>query len=56
MLEDLFKYNKLEYVHIYTLKEYNIVKPITLSHNIMNLRYFYVFTYKDRVDITLGIT
>ena len=54
MLEDLMNNNKLEYVDIYAWKDKNIVKPMTLSTNIMNLRYFYInIVYK--VDITLDL-
>ena len=54
MLEDLFKNNKLEYV--YLSFSTNIIKPMTLSSNIENLRYFYVNTEFDRVEIALNIT
>ena len=54
MLEDLFKNNKFEYVDIY--KGTNIVKSMTISYNIENLRYFNVINYKYREDITLDIT
>ena len=53
MLEDLFKNNKLEYVDIY--KGNNIVKSMTISTNIQNLRFFYI-NNKYRVDITLDIS
>ena len=55
MLEDLMNNNKLEYVDIYAWKDYNIVKSMTLSHNIENLRYFDVYR-RDRVVITLDIS
>ena len=53
MLEDLFKNNKLEYVHIY--RGDNIVKSMIISFNIQNLRYLYIDIYNE-VDITLDIT
>ena len=56
MLEDLMKNNKLEYIHIYAYKDYNIVKPMILSRNIENPRYFYVTNGMNRVDLTLDIT
>ena len=56
MLEDIMNNNKLEYIHINTRNEYNILKPMTLSHNIMNLKYFYVNYSRDRVVITLDIS
>ena len=55
MIEDLFKNNKLEYIHILTSQEYNIVKSMTISFNIQNLRYLYIYIC-DRVDLTLDIT
>ena len=54
MLKDLFKKNKLEYLHIYTNKDQNIVKIMTLSQNIENLRYMLIETY-DRINIALDI-
>lgn len=54
MLEDLLKHNKLEFVHIFHGK--NIVKSMTMSLNIENLRYFYVNICDDKADITLDIT
>ena len=54
MLEDLFKNNKLEYVDIY--KGNNIVKSMTISSNIQNLRFFNIDNNKDREDITLDIS
>ena len=56
MLEDLFKNNKLEYVYIITKEHKNIVKSMTISHNIENLRYFHVNNDNIRVDITLDIS
>ena len=53
MIEDLFKNNKLEYVDIY--KGNNIVKSMTISSNIQNLRFFYIDN-KYREDITLDIS
>ena len=55
MLEDLFKNNKLEYIHINTKRYNNVVRTITISCNIEKLRYFYIEKY-DRVDITLDIS
>ena len=49
------KNNKLEYIHIYREIDYNIVKTMTISHNIENLRYIYVYIYDGRVDISLDI-
>ena len=54
MLEDLFKNNKLEYIDIY--KGNNIVKSMTISTNIQNLRFFYIDNNNDRLDITLDIS
>ena len=57
MLEDMFKNNKLEYVNIRTNNNNNnIVKSMTISKNILNLRYFYIDNDKDRVVITLDIS
>ena len=53
MLEDLFKNNKLEYVHID--RGDNIVKSMTLSSNIENLRYLYI-DYNVRIYIILDIS
>ena len=55
IIKDLFKNNKIEYIHIRTNNN-NIIKPMTLSRNIENLRYFYVNNGKNRVDITLDIS
>ena len=54
MLEDLFKNNKLEYVDIY--KGNNIVKSMTISTNIQNLRFFQINNGENMVNITLDIT
>ena len=56
MLEDLFKNNKLEYIHISTDNQKNIVKLMTISFNIENLRFFYINNGENRVDITLDIS
>ena len=56
MLEDLFKNNKLEYIYIATDNQKNIVKSMTISSNIQNLRFFYIDNDKDIVDITLDIS
>ncbi len=41
-LEDMFNYNKLEYVYVYNHSlSSNILKSMTLSKNIINLQYFY---------------
>ena len=56
MLEDLLKNNKLEYIHINTYKDKNIVKTMTISSNIDNIRYFYVKNNNDRVEIILDIS
>ena len=56
MLEYLCKNNKLEYIHIATDNQKNIVKLMTISFNIQNLRFFYINNYKVRVDITLDIS
>ena len=57
MLEELFKNNKLEYVHInkYMYGE-NIVKSMTISFNIQNLRFFCINNGENRVNITLDIS
>ena len=55
MLEDIFKNNKLEYIYINTYTDKNIVKTMTISSNIDNIRYFYVYNY-GRVEITLDIS
>ena len=44
--------NKLEYVHIKECT--NVIKSMSLSKNIENLRYFYVDN-QDKVDITLEL-
>ena len=54
MLEDLFENNKLEYICI--IKDYNIVKKMTISKNIQSLNCFYVDNEYHRVNITLDIT
>ena len=56
MLEDLFKNNKLEYVNISTNNQKNIVKLMTISFNIYNLRFFYINNDEVIVDITLDIS
>ena len=55
MLEDLFSNNQLEYVHIKTWINANMVRPTTFSYNIKNLRYFYIDNAEGRVDIILDI-
>ena len=56
MLEELFKLNKLEYVHINTRKYKNIILDLTLNNNIKNLRYFYVYIDDIRYEVTLDIS
>ena len=56
MLEELFKQNKLEYVHILTEKGKNIIFIMVLNKNIENLRYFYVYIYNIRYEVTLDIS
>ena len=56
MLEDLFKNNNLEYFHIVTYNNKNIIKSISISTNIEKLRYFYIKNKSSRIDITLDIT
>ena len=57
MLEDLMKNIKLDYVQIEKGRfGNNIVKPMIISTNIENLRYFHIYNDKDRVDITLDIS
>ena len=56
MLEELFKKNKLEYVHIETNKYKNIILNMTLNKNIENLRYFNIDTKSTRYEITLDVT
>ena len=55
MLEELFKHNKLEYVHILTEKGKNIIFIMLLNKNIENLRYFYVYLDDIRYEVTLDI-
>ena len=55
MLEDFLKNNKLEYIYINTYKDKNIVKTMTISSNIDNIRYFYVYN-NDRAEIILDIS
>lgn len=55
MLYDIFKSNKLEYVHINSFNGHDIVKSATLQHNIENIRYLYVYNNGNRIDITLDI-
>ena len=56
MLEELFKQNKLEYVHIWTKKDKNIILDMILNNNIEDLRYFYVYIYDMRYEITLDVS
>ena len=56
MLEDILKNNKLEYIHIDTYDNKNIVKSIAKSTNIEKLRYFYVVNESARIYITPDIT
>ena len=55
MLEDLFMNNKLEYAHIVTYDNKNIVKSMTISTNIGKLRYLYV-QINNIVYVALDIT
>ena len=56
MLYDLFKNNKLEYVHIETEFKCNIVKSMTLNNNIKNLRYMNIEITGKRATICLDIS
>ena len=56
MLEELFKKNKLEYVHINTERGKNIIFDMTLHKNIKNLRYFNIDTADIRYEVTLDIS
>ena len=56
MLYDLFTNNKLEYVHVGTEFKYNIVRSMTLNHNIKNLRYMNIDIHDKRATICLDIT
>ena len=55
MLEELFKQNKLEYVHILTEKGKNVILDMALNKNIENLRYFYINIEYIRYEVTLNI-
>lgn len=56
-LEDLFKNNKLEYVYILNDKcTGNIIRSMTLSVNIVNLRYLCIYYDKIKCEIKLDIT
>ena len=55
MLEELFKQNKLEYVHIETRKDKNIILDIILNRNIENLRYLNLDSGNMRYDVTLDL-
>ena len=55
MLEELFKHNKLEYVHIWTEKDKNIILNITINKNIENLRYLSIEIKDIRYEVTLDI-
>ena len=55
MLEDLFKNNKLEYIHINANKDKNIIKRMTISNNLGKLRVLYIKNRNDRINITLNI-
>ena len=57
LFEELFKNNKLEYIHVYTLyADRNIVKSMVLSNNIANLRYMYIYQGEVKYDIKLDIS
>ena len=56
MLEELFKQNKLEYVHINTRKYKNIILDMTLNDNIENLRYFNIDTDDIKYEVILDIS
>ena len=55
MLEDLLQNNKLEYINIDTYRSINIIKAMTISTNIQNMRYFFIDN-SSRLDITLDIS
>ena len=56
MLEELFKQNKLEYVHILTEKGKYIILDVILKENIENLRYFNIYIYDIRYEVTLDVS
>ena len=56
MLEELFKLNKLESVHIQIERGKNIILDMSLNKNIENLRYFYTYIKYIRYDVTLDIS
>ena len=55
MLEDLLQNNKLEYINIDTYRSINIIKAMTISTNIQNMRYFFIDN-SSRLYITLDIS
>ena len=57
LLQDLFKYHKPEYVHIYN-KEYdtNIINSFAIRDNIENLRFLFVYNNKGVHDIRLDVS
>ena len=56
MLEELFKQNKLEYVHIETEKGRSVIFNVTLNTNIDNLRYLNINIYKARYEIEIDVS
>lgn len=55
MLETLFSSTKLEYVFVYTKFKGNIVKQAIFNHNIINLRYLYVFDEESRIFLEINV-
>ena len=56
MLEELFKQNRLQYVHILTEKGKNVILDMTLNKNIENLRYLSIEIKDIRYEVTLNIS
>ena len=56
MIEELFKQNKLEYVHVKKKLWNNIILNMTLNKNIENLRYLNIDTHAMRYEVTLDIS
>ena len=56
LLQDLFKNNKLEYVHMYSDKpDSNIINSFVINDNIENLRYIGVYYDQGVCDIKLNV-
>ena len=57
LIEELFKKNKLEYIHVFNWNSNtNIVKSMTLSYNIANLRYMQVYQHSVKCDIKFNVS